>query len=133
MAEVLHYQYKQQAAKNIWHYRMVRCRTCGHVYANPIFGEEVVEGSYLQQDHDNQFGLGEDLLLRTNRGYAALVKEYLPSKQERNLQVDIGCDTGIFIKATRDLGFGRVVGIEPGVDSANQARKIPGIEVWQKL
>ena len=132
-AAVLHYHYEQTVAKNLWHYRIVRCKSCGHIYGNPIFEEELVEESYLSQRHDNQFGVAEELLLRTNRGYADLVTEYLPPRDKRNLQVDIGCDTGIFIRATRDLGFRKVVGIEPGVDSANQARKIPGIEVMQKL
>ena len=132
-AAVLHSQYEQTVAKNLWHYRVVRCKSCGHIYANPIFDEQLVEESYLSQEHDNQFGVAEELLLRTNRGYADLVTEFLPLLERRNLQVDVGCDTGIFIRATRDLGFHKVVGIEPGVDSANQARKISGIEVLQKL
>ena len=130
---VLHYQYKQTAAvKNVWHYRVVHCCGCGHLYSNPIFAPEVVESSYLQQDHDNQFGLDDQLLLRTQRGYAALIRPYLPAMEHRKLQVDLGCDTGLFLRATREFGFQRVVGIEPGVESAQRASQIPGVEVRQK-
>ena len=132
-SNVLHYQYEEAAGKNTWHYRLVRCRNCGHVYANPIFAEEVVESSYLQQDHDNQFGLDETLLLRTNSGYASLAEPHLPGRDRRLLQVDLGCDTGLFLQATAQFGFRRVVGVEPGVDSANRARQLPGVEVLQKI
>ena len=133
-SDVLHYHYKQTAAvKNVWHYRMVRCRGCGHLYANPIFATEVVERSYLEQDHDNQFDLDDQLLLRTNGGYAALVQPHLPAKESRKLQVDVGCDTGLFLRATREFDYQRVVGIEPGIDSAERARQLPGVEVRQKI
>jgi SAM-dependent methyltransferase len=130
---VLHYHYEQTAVKNLWHYRMVRCKTCGHIYANPIYEQQFVENSYLLQKHDNEFGIDEKLLFRTNQGYAALLADDLRSEDHRRLQLDVGCDTGIFIKATSSLAFRKVVGIEPGIDSANEARKIPGIEVMQKL
>jgi len=133
-SDVLHYQYKNTADfNNVWHYRMVRCRGCGHLYANPIFASNVVESSYLEQDHDNQFGLDDQLLLRTHRGYAALVCPHLPAPEFRRLQVDLGCDTGLFLRATRDFNFQRVVGIEPGVGSADRARQLPWVEVQQKI
>jgi SAM-dependent methyltransferase len=130
-SKVMHYQYASSAVSNSWHYRVVECAKCAHKFADPIFSRSVVESSYLLQDHDNEFGLDMDLLRQTNLGYAELVRPVLAEK--RDLQVDIGCDTGIFLEQSAGLGFERRVGIEPGPDSAKKASELPGVEIKQKI
>ena len=127
----LHYTYNSKTTSNTWRYRVVRCKGCGHKYPDPVYSQETLENSYLGQDHDNEFGIDRKILLKTHEGYGRIVEPFLP--KERRLQIDIGCDTGLFLQATRRLGFKRAVGIEPGVASAKRAAEVSGIEVMQKI
>jgi 2-polyprenyl-3-methyl-5-hydroxy-6-metoxy-1,4-benzoquinol methylase len=127
----LHYTYNSNTTSNTWRYRVVRCKECGHKYPDPVYSQETLEKSYLGQDHDNEFGIDRKILLKTHEGYGRIVEPFLPA--DRRLQIDIGCDTGLFLQATRRLGFKRAVGIEPSVESAKRAAQVSGIEVMQKI
>jgi len=129
--EIVHSQYSEPGATDWWRYRIVRCAACGHRYADPVFNPAKVDQSYLDQEHDNEFGLDPALLTRTYMGYADVVTPFLPTA--KHLQVDIGCDTGCFLRATRKFGFNRAVGVEPGKVAADEARRVPGVEIRQKL
>jgi len=128
---VVHAAHEGTGVGRWWRYRLVRCVDCGHCYADPVLDPSAVGDSYLAQEHDNHFGVDETILLRTHRGYVDLVKPYLPSKL--GLQVDVGCDTGCFLRASRELGFARAVGIEPGKEAAACAATVPGVKVLNKL
>jgi len=127
----IHAAHDEPGTARWWRYRVVCCRECGHYYADPVLDPDAVGASYLAQDHDNHFGVDENILLRTHRGYADLVRPRLPTR--RDLQVDIGCDTGCFLKASRDFGFTRVVGVEPGKLAAECATMIPNVTIMNKL
>ncbi len=132
--DVLHYQYFKGAdgvPSNHWHYRVVQCEACGHCFPDPIYDEKTIANSYLEQEHDNGFGLDVKLLAKTHRGYAAIAEKFLAT--ERALHVDVGCDTGLFLREARALGFKRSVGVEPGEGSAAEARQIPDVEIQQGL
>ncbi len=127
----IHYQYHSEVKGNNWHFLVAQCNSCGHKFADKIFDQSTIEGSYLNQKHDNEFELDPKLLQLTNDLYAQMIEPNLPAN--RDLQIDVGCDTGNFIRSTKRFGFKRVVGIEPGVDSAKKAAEIPGVEVMQKV
>lgn len=121
LGDVLHYTYDEKVANaNRWHYNVVRCKKCGHRYSGSVFDSKTIEDSYLTQEHDNEFGLSRDVLLKTQVGYANVLERFLPDN--RDLQVDIGCDTGLFLLGSEYLGFTEVIGVEPGRGSAEKAR-----------
>lgn len=128
---ILHTQYDAPGKAKWWRYRLVRCVKCGHYYADPVFNPDVVDASYLTQEHDNQFDIDPDILVRTHEGYARLVEPFLPPRRE--VQIDVGCDTGCFLRASRRLGFRQTIGIEPGKTAARRAALIPGVQIRQTL
>ncbi len=101
---LIHYQYADNATSNTWHYKIVQCKKCGHHFSGEIFDQETIEKSYLMQDHDNEFGLDPVLLAQTNLGYVRQVAPYL--SKTRDFQLDVGCDTGIFLRAGTPLATG---------------------------
>ena len=127
IAATVHSQYREPGDPSWWRYRIVNCMNCGHIYADPVFNPHHVADSYITQDHDNHFGIDSDILMRTHNGYARIVAPFLPQKRET--QVDIGCDTGSFIRATRCFGFKHVIGVEPGQQVAREAARIAGVKI----
>jgi SAM-dependent methyltransferase len=127
----LHSQYMVDG-DSWWHYRVVTCKSCGHLFPDPVLAQGVLEESYRDQEHDNTFGLSEDLMLQTNIGYARQIGAHLTD--QRDLFVDIGADTGQFIKACEFLRFKKVVRIEPSKTSVDRAVDLPKNAVlYQKL
>ena len=129
--DIVHAQHGEPGRAKWWRHRLVCCLGCGHYYADPVLDPNAVETSYLNQEHDNQFGIDPSVLLKTHLGYAELVRPYLPARRE--WQVDIGCDTGTFLAASLGLGFVHRVGVEPGREAALRAATLPGVDIRQKL
>lgn len=112
------------------HYRIVRCRRCGLIYATPIFDEAEVEALYTASPHSNVAD-GEDAnVRRTMELYYRLARPWLAG---RGRMLDIGCDIGLLLKIAHDDGFGEVYGIEPVPVAAAVARQVPGALVTSEF
>jgi len=131
--ETVHSQYEDtKKSSTWWHYRVVECHDCGHVYSDPVYPSKYLDDAYSFQKHDNQFGVSTKGLHRTNIAYARFVKPFLSNA--KRIHIDIGCDTGNFLKAAKEeFDFKETFGVEPSEYSANKARQIEGVVVQNKF
>ena len=98
------------------HHTILRCRQCGLVYANPRPGGEEVLEAY--QEVEDPLYLQEEMgRLLTFRRHVSTMEEVVgfsqeSASQERHRLLDVGCYTGLFLKAAQERGWG-AWGVEP--------------------
>lgn len=97
------------------HYRMVKCKNCGLVYANPRLESELIEQLYKKSTYNYQ-QFEEDLIAT----YSRYLNKYVTQK---NRLLEIGCGNGFFLQYAKNIGFREVWGVEPGRDTVKKAPK----------
>jgi SAM-dependent methyltransferase len=90
------------------HSRMVECKLCGMLYANPVLRQEALAEAYKEASFDS--GAESRLAAET---YRALLAPHLDVLPNRESALDIGAGDGAFVEKLLALGFKDVVGIEP--------------------
>jgi SAM-dependent methyltransferase len=90
------------------HSRMVECKGCGMLYANPVLLPESLAEAYKDASFDS--GVESRLAAIT---YRAMLEPHLPALPSRNSALDIGAGDGAFLEELLALGFQSVVGVEP--------------------
>jgi len=113
------------------HYRMVRCKTCGLVYSNPILPFKKIEQLYKESEYT--YGTYEQELTET---YARYVDQYIAALPELETFLEIGCGNGFFLLWAKQCGFKKVFGVEPGQPTIDQAdpkiRKNIIVDIFRK-
>lgn len=105
-------------------FRVVRCLNCSHVFCSPLPKniyrnyEDVVDKEYLR--HSQTRVLSSQSVLN-------IMRSYVP----KGKILDIGCATGDFLKAARDLGYS-VEGLELSRWSSEVVES-RGIKVYKEL
>jgi SAM-dependent methyltransferase len=90
------------------HSRMVECKDCGMLYANPVLRQEALAEAYKDASFDS--GAESRLAAVTYRG---ILEPHLAALPSRNSALDIGAGDGAFLEELLALGFQNVVGVEP--------------------
>jgi SAM-dependent methyltransferase len=90
------------------HSRMVECRSCGMLYANPVLRQETLAEAYEDASFDS--GAESQLAAVT---YTALLQPHLGALPRRESALDIGAGDGAFVEQLLRLGFTEVLGVEP--------------------
>src|SRR3984957_1277579 len=90
------------------HSRMVECKGCGMLYANPVLRQEALAEAYKDASFDS--GVESRLAAVT---YRAILEPHLAALPSRNSALDIGAGDGAFLEELLALGFQNVVGVEP--------------------
>jgi 2-polyprenyl-3-methyl-5-hydroxy-6-metoxy-1,4-benzoquinol methylase len=90
------------------HSRMVECRECGMLYANPVLRQEDLADAYKAASFDS--GAESRLAAVT---YRALLEPHLSALPSRTSALDIGAGDGAFVEELLAMGFTNVVGVEP--------------------
>ncbi|MDX6464328.1 MAG: hypothetical protein QOE55_8025 [Acidobacteriaceae bacterium] len=90
------------------HSRMVECKGCGMLYANPVLLQESLAEAYKDASFDS--GVESRLAAIT---YRAILEPHLPGLPSRNSALDIGAGDGAFLEELLALGFQSVAGVEP--------------------
>lgn len=98
------------------HYRMVRNTKTGSLRADPILDDATVRSLYTECTLTDE--LTWEYAAITYRAYLERVLPHIPSKLGL---LEIGCGHGPFLTLVKNLGFERVVGVEPSVDSVSKA------------
>jgi 2-polyprenyl-3-methyl-5-hydroxy-6-metoxy-1,4-benzoquinol methylase len=112
-------------------FTLVKCQRCGLMYQDPQPTPEELE-PYYPPDYEAHVGTQRQRLGWLRR----LDYHYGIEKRRRAIQrhiqpgrmFDIGCATGAFLDGMREHGWD-VEGIEPGVQAANYAREVLGLQV----
>jgi SAM-dependent methyltransferase len=90
------------------HSRMVECKGCGMLYANPVLRQEALAEAYRDASFDS--GVESRLAAVT---YRAVLEPHLAALPSRNSALDIGAGDGAFLEELLALGFQNVIGVEP--------------------
>lgn len=97
------------------HCRIVECRRCGLVYANPIFDNEFILKLYRTSAFINERQvklMGDDYLEQLRYASRFFGK--------KDALLEIGCGNGCFLKKAKAFGFEAVFGVEPSKHAVEQ-------------
>lgn len=99
------------------HYRLLECRRCDVLYANPLPTRESLEAAYREAAFDS----GEEAR-HASDAYARFLPMILPRLPRADAALDIGTGDGAFLEHLVGAGFERVVGVEPSRAPVEAAR-----------
>jgi SAM-dependent methyltransferase len=102
------------------HYRLLECKCCDVVYANPIPTRESLEHAYREAAFDSA-----EEARYASLAHAELLSGMLDAPFRREAVLDIGTGDGAFLEQLQRLGFEPVAGVEPSRAPVEAAR--PGI------
>lgn len=77
-------------------YRIVRCKSCGHVYCSPRL-EDMYK--YYHDTVDEDYLENSDLRIHTAKRLVKTIQKFVPSGR----LLDIGCSTGDFLSVARNI------------------------------
>jgi 2-polyprenyl-3-methyl-5-hydroxy-6-metoxy-1,4-benzoquinol methylase len=105
------------------HHRMVTCRTCGLVRADPILAPQVLQRLYQQSPFDDSY-IPEVANLRHTYGQrlAGLARYDV----RKGPLLEVGCGTGFLLEEALSQGYAEVHGVDPGLDAV--ARASPSVQ-----
>jgi SAM-dependent methyltransferase len=98
------------------HYRLVRCRSCDLVYADPAPASAALVEAYQEAAYDSQ----EEARLASHT-YGHLVDQIAGRLPNRSGALDIGTGDGSFLRELERRGFSRVSGVEPSAAPIDRA------------
>jgi SAM-dependent methyltransferase len=106
---------------------VVRCTTCGLIYANPRWKAEYLFGRYTPeywQHYADEIKSGHiDPIF--DQAFYDRPLNYLEHVRQNRRVLDVGCATGEFLVAAKARGW-QVYGVEPSPIGAAVAERIPG-------
>ena len=89
-------------------YKLLRCPNCDVVYACESPDGSEISDAYHQAAYDSK-----DEAIQAAEAYVQALKPFLASMTDRNVALDIGTGTGVFLQCMRANGFSEVMGVEP--------------------
>jgi SAM-dependent methyltransferase len=103
------------------HLRLLKCPTCGVLYASPGFVPGFLANAYRDASYDSN-----DEARHAARTYARQLNSILSGMREREVALDVGTGNGAFLHYLRKAGFRKVIGVEPSHEAVATA------EEWMK-
>jgi 2-polyprenyl-3-methyl-5-hydroxy-6-metoxy-1,4-benzoquinol methylase len=97
------------------HYRIVKCK-CGLVFSNPVLPEDIVSRLYKQ----SSVNYGEEIKNIQN-SYLEIFRKIFAGNLQNISVLEFGSGNGFFLKRLLELGVKDIAGIEPGVNSVENA------------
>ena len=89
-------------------HRMVRCPVCDLVYADKPPAEASLAESYHAASYDSSEEADD-----AARAYILAIQGALARLENKGAALEIGTGTGVFLKHLKEVGFSRLVGVEP--------------------
>lgn len=111
------YTFSARRKRKREHYRIVSCKKCGLVRSNPIIEENMMNNLYAE----SEFIFSNEAPF-TAMTYLKLL-ERLMNRYGSNGKslLELGCSTGFFLEAARQMGVEELVGFEPSRNCYRQA------------
>jgi SAM-dependent methyltransferase len=98
------------------HLRLVRCPTCGVLYASPALSPEFLASAYRDAAYDSS-----EEAEYAAATYAAQLPSILQAMGDREVALDIGTGNGGFLRHLQKAGFRQAIGVEPSEQAAGCA------------
>jgi SAM-dependent methyltransferase len=102
------YSFASRKVPELMHYRLVRCRQCGLLYASPAPSSDDLKTAYNEASYDSAAESRD-----ASRTYIRQLDAVLPKLPDLAGALDIGAGDGAFLERLLEVGFSDVVGIEP--------------------
>jgi len=100
-------------------YRMVVCRCCGLMRADPALSEKALAGLYAASN-SSEVGLEQDAATT----YIQYLRRYLSGIPLDSRILEVGCGQGHFLRALLQERFGYIHGVEPSSEAVTRASEI---------
>ena len=104
------------------HYRMVICRQCGLMRANPVLSPDALSVLYAQSH-----GHHEQLSQAAAETYARYFQENFSPFPAEGRVLEIGCGPGPFLKELMRQNYRNLHGVEPSREACEQAGELKGL------
>lgn len=111
------YSFASRKVPELMHYRLVCCRQCGLLYASPAPISEDLKSFYNEASYDSSAESSA-----ASRTYIKHLKTVLPKLPDLVGALDIGTGNGAFLERLLEVGFTKVVGVEPSKAPIKAAR-----------
>ena len=102
------YAFASRKIPEYMHYRLIECKQCDLLYANPLPKEKFLVEGYCEAAYDSN---------EESHSAARTYASFLPGIKERLADlrgaIDIGTGDGAFLESLFEYGFEGVVGVEP--------------------
>jgi len=115
-------------ARDIWsdrEHRIVRCKRCGLVYANPRQGKDDLKKIYSKDYFLNYYIENRESRLK----YFRRLFQEIPIEKREGRILDVGCGVGFFLKVAEDCGW-ETYGVEPACYAAEFGQKEYGLNIY---
>lgn len=109
--------FASRKAPELMHHRLVTCKACDLLFANPVPPPRAIEMAYADAAFDSP-----DEARCASRTYAQVVSGLLSSLPNRDGVLDIGTGEGSFLEEMIKLGFTNVAGVEPSAAPVRAAK-----------
>ncbi|MDR2409147.1 MAG: class I SAM-dependent methyltransferase [Bacteroidales bacterium] len=108
--------YSSRKIPEFMHLKLVLCSVCGLIYTPEPTSLEELKRLYT----DSSFETSNEELCAA-KTYFKLIKPYLKKINKSDTVLDVGAGSGSFLYLFRNFGFCNLVGIEPSIQSINDA------------
>jgi ubiquinone/menaquinone biosynthesis C-methylase UbiE len=100
-----------------FHYRILECKKCLQLFSSPILEDDKIIDFY-QKSHQTYTDEAENIV----NSYLRPLKKYNYLLNEKESCLEVACGSGFCLEAIRNLGFKKIVGIEPSTHAVAQAK-----------
>lgn len=111
------YSFASRKMPELMHYRLVRCRSCGLLYASPAPRSDDLKAAYNDASFDSAVESAD-----ASRTYVKQLRAVLPKLPDLAGALDIGAGDGAFLERLLAAGFSGVAGVEPSEAPIRAAR-----------
>jgi 2-polyprenyl-3-methyl-5-hydroxy-6-metoxy-1,4-benzoquinol methylase len=112
--------YEGRKNPDSFHYEMVRCLTCGLLFASEIYQNETIVDLYK----DSKFNYSDELK-GLRKTYGSCILNSIDNSTIKENFLDIGCGNGFLLEEAKKIGFKNVFGSEISLDAI--AKSLPEI------
>ena len=98
------------------HLRLLKCPTCGVLYASPALAPEFLADVYREAAYDSN-----EEAEYAAATYAEQLDSILQAIGDRGVALEIGAGNGAFLRRLIEAGFRQVIGVEPSQEAAAKA------------
>lgn len=111
--------YAPRRKRDFFHYRIVKCKTCGLLRSDPLIDKNELKQLYFDSEC-NYTDENENIPLKKTYGhyFANVLNKY---DIEKNSFLDIGCSNGFILEKALEFGFKKITGVEPSTDAIDNA------------
>jgi SAM-dependent methyltransferase len=102
------YSFASRKLPENMHFGLILCPECDLLYADPIPALGTLVDSYRESSYDSA-----QEARYASYTYSKVVERFLSQLPDRDSALDVGAGDGAFLERLLELGFNKVVGVEP--------------------